>query len=65
MLNLIVEKVFESKILSFILESQINRIVWKQQIENKDLEALKRLMDAIENGKIGYQKEASNLGDHN
>lgn len=55
MLKLIVERVLEAEVLSSMLETQINRMVWKQDFKKGDLEALTQLMDAIETGKVVRQ----------
>lgn len=55
MLKLIVERVLETEVLSSMLETQINKMVWKQDFKEGDLEALNQLIDAIETGKVVRQ----------
>lgn len=57
MLKLIVERVIETAVLSSMLETQINKMVWKQDFKAGDLEALNQLMDAIETGKVVRQAD--------
>jgi hypothetical protein len=55
MLKMIVELVLKNQVLPSSLETQINRIVWKQDFKKEDLEALDKLMDKIESGEIVYR----------
>lgn len=52
MLGIIVELVLKNQVLPSSLETQINRIVWKQEFKKGDLEALDKLMDKIESGEV-------------
>lgn len=52
MIQRLIERVQNTKVLTSSLTNQISQLLWKRDYDSQDMEALARLMDALDLGEI-------------
>ncbi len=52
MIQRLIERVQSTKVLTSSLSNQISQLLWKREYDSEDMDALGRLMDALETGDV-------------